>query len=203
LISRVGAAEAALEIIDDLGLEALSLPLVAKKLGVRSPSLYHHFASKSELLQEVARIMLIRLPRMRNTKASFEERIITLCLSTRRVLLKHPNASPLILQYFPKHLLLAAYNRTATQSPYPSFVLFAVIEALEKCTYGSALFEASARTRGLKSMPPVDPDKFPDLAKIVDDNPFNDEEVFVETLRFIFAGVRERLRTGTVGEPLE
>ena len=54
LISRSNAAEAALEVIDEHGLEELSLGLVAKKLGVRPPSLYHHFKDKGELLDAVA-----------------------------------------------------------------------------------------------------------------------------------------------------
>ena len=62
LISRTNAAEAALEVIDEHGLEELSLSLVAKKLGVRPPSLYPHFKDKSELLQEVARLMLVKMP---------------------------------------------------------------------------------------------------------------------------------------------
>lgn len=43
LISRTLAAEAALAVIDEVGLDAVSLSLVAQKLGVRAPSLYHHF----------------------------------------------------------------------------------------------------------------------------------------------------------------
>lgn len=203
LILRESAAEAALEVIDEVGLDELSLGMVAKKLGVRPPSLYHHFNSKSELLHEVARIMLIRLPAMRSTTDSFEERIVTLCVSTRRALLKHPNAAPLILRFFPKHLLLAAYDRTANESPYPSWVLFTIVEALEKYTYGNALFEASARARGVEPMPPVDPAIFPSLAKAVADNPFDDEELFIEALRMIFAGVQARLRTDKVGKPLD
>lgn len=44
----------ALEIIDSAGLEALSMRHLADRLGVRAASLYHHVATKDELLQDIA-----------------------------------------------------------------------------------------------------------------------------------------------------
>lgn len=203
LISRDNAAEAALAAIDEHGLEALSLGLVAKKIGVRPPSLYHHFKDKSELLQEVARIMLVKMPAVRATGQSFEEQIIARCVATRQTLLKHPNAAPLILRYFPRHMLLAAYNRAASEEPYPTPIQMTVIDAVEKYTYGAALFEASARARGIDPMPPVDGEKYPSLAKAIEDNPFDDEQLFVESLRLFLVGVRQRVASGTIGQPLD
>jgi hypothetical protein len=77
-----------------------------------------------------------------------------------------------------------------------------VIDAVEKYTYGAALFEASARARGVEPMPLVDGEKYPKLAQAVADNPFDDEQLFVESLRMFLAGVRARLDKGSVGEPL-
>lgn len=202
LISRSSAAQAALDVIDELGLDALSLGLVAKKLGVRPPSLYHHFQDKSELLEEVARIMLVKLPTVTPTSESFEERIIARCVATRRSLMQHPNAAPLILRYFPRYLFLAAYDRAASEEPYPTEVQMAVIDATERYTYGTALFEASARARGVEPMPAVDGDKYPHLAKAIADNPFDDEQLFIETLRMFLAGVAARVETKSVGKPL-
>jgi AcrR family transcriptional regulator len=203
LISRSSAADAALEVIDEHGLEELSLGLVAKKLGVRPPSLYHHFKDKSELLQEVVRGLLIRMPDTGTTGQTFEERIIARCVATRRNLLEHPNAAPLILRYFPRHMLLAAYNRAAAEEPYPTEIQMTVIDAVEKYTYGAALFEASARARGIAPMPPVDGEKYPKLAQAIADNRFADEELFVESLRMFLTGVRERLKTNSLGKPID
>ena len=203
LISRANAAEAALEVIDEVGLEELSLNLVARKLGVRPPSLYHHFKDKSELLQEVARMMLARMPTVNDPAQSFEEQIIARCVLTRRTLLKHPHAAPLILRYFPRHLLLAAYERAASEEPYPTAVQLTVIDAIEKYTFGTALFEASAQVRGIAPMPPVDAFKYPSFARAVADNPFGDEEMFVESLRMFLVGVRRRLATEAIGQPLD
>lgn len=203
LISRSNAAEAALEVIDERGLEELSLSLVAKKIGVRPPSLYHHFKDKSELLQEVARIMLVKMPAVSATGQSFEEQIIARCVATRQTLLKHPNAAPLILRYFPRHMLLSAYDRAASEEPYPTPIKMTVIDAVEKYTYGAALFEASARARGIEPMPAVDGEKYPSLAKAVADNPFDDEQLFVESLRLFLVGVRERIKSNSIGQSLD
>lgn len=203
LISRSGAAQAALDVIDEHGLDELSLGLVAKKLGVRPPSLYHHFKDKSELLQEVARIMLVRMPVIAATGQSFEEQIIARCVATRQTLLQHTNAAPLILRYFPRHMLLAAYDRATSEEPYPTAIQMTVLDAVEKYTYGAALFEASARARGIDPMPAVDGEKYPSLAQAVADNPFDDEQLFIESLRLFLAGVRERIKSGTIGKPLD
>ena len=58
LISRERAAKAALSIMDTQGLQSLSLEAVARRLGVKAPSLYYHFKDKNELLSEVALILL-------------------------------------------------------------------------------------------------------------------------------------------------
>lgn len=202
LISRSSAAQAALDVIDERGLNDLSLGLVAKKLGVKPPSLYHHFKDKSELLQEVARIMLMRLPPLVETDQSYEERLIARCVATRRALLKHPKAALLILQYFPRHILLSAYERATGDEPYPTSIQMVVIEMVEKYTYGAALFEASAHSRGVDPMPVVDPGKYPNLAKAIEDNPFEEEELFVESLRIFLTGVRARIETQSLGKPL-
>lgn len=203
LISRNSAAEAALAVIDEVGLSGFSLARVATKMGVQAPSLYHHFADKAALLEEVARLLLLNLPGMEKTELPYEERIVTLCVSARRSLLRHPNAASLMLQFFPRNLLLAAYDEAAGTDPYPPEFHMAVIEATEKLTFGSALFAAAAQARGIAPMPEADAEKLPRLARALAANPFPDEEaLFVETLRIFFTGVAERFRRGALGHPV-
>ena len=45
LIRRDAVVEASLRIIDTEGLDAFSLPRLARELNVQAPSLYHHFES--------------------------------------------------------------------------------------------------------------------------------------------------------------
>ena len=62
---------------------------------------------------------------------------------------------------------------------------------------------ATARARGIDPMPPVDGEKYPNLAKAIADNPFDDEQLFVESLRLFLVGVRQRVASGTIGRPLD
>jgi TetR/AcrR family transcriptional regulator, tetracycline repressor protein len=64
LIRRDAVVEASLRIIDTEGLDALSLPRLAREFNVQAPSLYHHFEDKAEILKAVARAVVVetRLP---------------------------------------------------------------------------------------------------------------------------------------------
>lgn len=202
LISRRNAAEAALAVIDEHGLDGFNLALVARQLGVKAPSLYHHFRDKTEILAEVARLILRDLPPLRPAEDSWQERVIARCIETRRTLLRHPNAVTLMLHQFPRHLFLGAYEVAAEEQTFDWSLRMAVIEGAEKITYGSALFAASARADGVPPMPPVDPATYPSLARALDANPFDDEALFVEVLRMFMVGAEARARAGDVGEPI-
>lgn len=201
LISRRSAAEAALAVIDEHGLGGFSLARVAALLGVKPPSLYHHFRDKNELLAEVALVLLDPTP-FTLTENDWAERLIELCVKTRRSLLLHPNAAALLLHFFPRHLLVDAYDRAVREDPFPAAIHLAVIEGTEKITFGSALFEASARADGVPSMPPVDPERFPALTRSLAANPFDEEQLFVETLRIFLEGARQRANNTAWGVPL-
>ncbi|MDT7724133.1 MAG: TetR/AcrR family transcriptional regulator, tetracycline repressor protein [Actinomycetota bacterium] len=51
---REDAVRAALRVLDEVGLENLSLRKLAKELGIQAPTLYWHFKNKQELLDEMA-----------------------------------------------------------------------------------------------------------------------------------------------------
>ncbi len=192
LISREAATKAALAVIDEAGLESFSLGEVARRMDVKAPSLYYHFKDKAELLGEVARFILLDTGYDDEAEGGWEERTITLCIETRRTLLRHPRAAPLILQFFPRHLLLSAYEHAVEGYPRTRELHMAILEGIEKLTFGDALFEAAARARDLPAMPEIDADKYPNLAQSVTANKLDDEGVFTEALRMFFAGVRVR-----------
>ncbi|HEX7759756.1 MAG TPA: TetR family transcriptional regulator [Caulobacteraceae bacterium] len=191
MITRDSATQAALEVIDGEGLEALSLELVARRLGVKAPSLYYHFKDKAELLSEVARFIMLDLELPGGGEAtSWEEAMVTICVATRHALLKHANAAPLFLQFFPRHLMLAAYDRWIATSPFPPEVRMVLLEGTEKLTYASALFEAAARSRGVPAMPSFDAARLPHLARAIAANPYDADGVFEQTIRTYLRGFR-------------
>ncbi|MEV6912161.1 TetR/AcrR family transcriptional regulator C-terminal domain-containing protein [Amycolatopsis sp. NPDC051071] len=58
VVRRDGYVRAALELLDEVGLDGLSLRKLGEKLGVRGPALYTHFKSKQALLDRMAETML-------------------------------------------------------------------------------------------------------------------------------------------------
>lgn len=192
LITREAAAKAALAAIDADGLDNFSLNAVAKSMGVKAPSLYYHFQDKAELLAEVARLILAETPYVVLREGTWEESTIKLCIATRRALLKHPNAAPLILQFFPRNLLMEAYELAIIGYPHTRGLHMAILEGIEKLTFGSALFAAAAINAGVPSNPVVDPAVFPNLAQSVAQSLYDDEGNFEEALRMFLAGVRLR-----------
>ncbi|MBP7705463.1 MAG: helix-turn-helix transcriptional regulator [Caulobacter sp.] len=197
MITRESATRAALDVINAQGLESFSLELVARQLGVKAPSLYHHFKDKAELLGEVARFVLLDLHMPRDTEAmSWDEAMVALCVATRRSLLKHPNAVPLLLQFFPRHILLPGYNRWIGSCPFPAELHMVLIEGTEKLTYASAMFEAASRSRGVPAMPNFDPTRLPNLARAVEASPYDAEGLFEQTIR-TYLSAFPRLATAT------
>lgn len=188
LISRDRAARAALGVIDIHGLDALSLELVSQRMGVKAPSLYYHFHSKAELLSEVAKMILLDVKIPEHAPEDWEGAVLDLNVAVRRSILQHPNAAPLLLQFFPRRLLLAAYDRWIAGCPLPMEQRMVLIEGLEKLTFGSALFEAAYRSQGIEPMPDFDRARLPHLAEAVRTNALDSEAAFIETLRRYLAG---------------
>ena len=57
-LERDGVVRVALRLLDERGLDGLSLRRLAAELGVKAPALYWYFESKQELLDEMAEAML-------------------------------------------------------------------------------------------------------------------------------------------------
>ena len=59
-IQRDQVIEAALALLDEVGLEAITTRKLAQKLGVESATLYWHFKNKASLLEEMASVVLAK-----------------------------------------------------------------------------------------------------------------------------------------------
>ena len=192
LITREAAVAAALSVIDRDGLEALSVQAVARAMKVAAPSLYYHFKDKDELLQLVALEMLRQVGKSTSREASWDDRMIGLSVATLRVILEHANAAPLMLRFFPRWLMLSAYENSLIDNPYPEEHQMVIVEAIEKLTYGTSLFAAAAATYHLPAMPAFDTDRYPRLARAIQVGPQDQLTMFEESLRALLAGFDAR-----------
>ncbi|MGW1889546.1 TetR/AcrR family transcriptional regulator C-terminal domain-containing protein [Streptomyces sp. NPDC002004] len=60
-LDRHKVAETALRLLNEVGLDGLTLRAIAKELGVKAPALYWHFEDKQALLDEMATEMMRRM----------------------------------------------------------------------------------------------------------------------------------------------
>jgi TetR/AcrR family tetracycline transcriptional repressor len=57
-LEREAVARAALAVLDEVGLDGLTVRRIADALGVQNPALYWHFRNKQDLLDRMAEVML-------------------------------------------------------------------------------------------------------------------------------------------------
>ncbi|MFG2292764.1 TetR/AcrR family transcriptional regulator [Streptomyces sp. NPDC048603] len=99
LLSRAIIARAALELLDEQGLEALKMRTIADRLGVRGASLYHHVASKEDLLDAVAELINDEIDLGPLTDPGGPDGIAAYAHGYRRVYLRYPHMIPLVARH--------------------------------------------------------------------------------------------------------
>jgi TetR/AcrR family transcriptional regulator, tetracycline repressor protein len=195
LISRAAAIQASIQIIDSEGLDAFSLPRLARHLGVQAPSLYHHFTDKAEILNAIARYIagksVIR-PR-RAPGPDWPEYFVTLGLNFRKSVLRHRNAAPLLIEYLPRETLVGSFEDAARflgDSGVPVELHIRILDGIETLCVGAVLVEAVRSPRPPRAaFSAVDPAEHPHLSKAMATNKFTAKELFAERIRSFLYGV--------------
>lgn len=152
-VDRQSIVSAAIELMNQNGLDAVSLRAIAAQLGIRQPGLYHHFASKAELLDAVAEEILDRWHTDRRPVENerWDEFVTRNAWSLRRAMLSVRDGarliasagsrSPSIDNAIAQVSLLERAGFTGTEA------VLAVI-AVSRYTIGSAVEQQSARDGG-------------------------------------------------------
>ena len=92
---RADVVDRAIAVLDDHGLDDLSMRRLAADLGVRPSALYHHFAGKDELLAAVADEILRRGHRPAEIVA-WDAELHLHCLGLRDAMRRHRDGAALI-----------------------------------------------------------------------------------------------------------
>jgi TetR/AcrR family tetracycline transcriptional repressor len=145
LISRRSALEAALEIIDTEGIDALSIRRLAEQLSVNGASLYHHFENKEDILMGAAELALegVRAPQFEGEP--WRVWMLRNVKQLRRAFREHPDLVPVMLRHEPLGLGTAELEATAARlevEGVPVGAIAPILEALELFTVGNALHES-------------------------------------------------------------
>jgi len=193
LISHDAVVEASLRIIDDEGLDAFSLPRLARELNVAAPSLYHHFADRADILRTVARAIVLqtRLPDP-GACASWVDWFVGISLAFRRAVLSHRNAAPVLLQFMPRDLLVRNYEigvQVLAELGVPPGRRIGVIDGLDTLTLGASLAAAAkSPAQAGQVFASADPETEPMLAQEIACNRLTAEELFADSVRSFLAG---------------
>jgi TetR/AcrR family tetracycline transcriptional repressor len=195
LISRASAVQASIEIIDAEGLDAFSLPRLAQHMGVRAPSLYHHFADKNEILTAIARhiagVSVVK-PR-RPPGKDWPEYFVSLAVNFRQSILRHRNAAPILIEHLPRETLVNSFEDAAkflSASGVPVHLHARILDGIETLCVGAVLAEAARRPRRRNTVfPEVDTDSHPHLAQALAANDLTVRELFAERIRSFLHGV--------------
>ncbi|MFJ9947626.1 TetR/AcrR family transcriptional regulator C-terminal domain-containing protein [Kitasatospora sp. NPDC091207] len=86
-LDRAQVVDAALRLLDETGLDGLTLRRIATALDVKAPALYWHFANKQALLDEMATEMLRRMSAGPAVPESWQEALTGTCRTLRAALL--------------------------------------------------------------------------------------------------------------------
>jgi TetR/AcrR family transcriptional regulator, tetracycline repressor protein len=157
------------------------------------PSLYHHFASKADLLSEVALSLLIEgaLPPF-VADADWIEQIVRISLASWNSVLRHPKAAVLLLQFMPMSMMMGAYEHWAhylAVNGVPSRLHLVILDGTDKLTFGSILFTAQRRVDGIASIMDLHSDRLPYLSQAGAALAVSDEEMFARSIRNYVRGV--------------
>ncbi|MFC9494896.1 TetR/AcrR family transcriptional regulator [Streptomyces sp. NPDC056982] len=90
-LDKTQVVDTALRLLNDVGLDGLTLRAIAKELNVQAPALYWHFKNKQELLDEMATEMYRRMTAddPLTPDATWRERLLTSNRGLRTALLSH------------------------------------------------------------------------------------------------------------------
>lgn len=194
LISRSATIAASIDIIDTEGMDAFSLPRVAKQLNVRTSSLYHHFADRRELMTEVAQELMTEATVPEYTPGTdWVEWFIGLSLNYRDAILRHPNAALVLLQFLPRDVLASTYEKCARildDGGVPANLHVVILDGLEKLALATTLTDLMRGPVDSREVfPNVDAGRHPTLTRALAANTWSSRDLFVVTIRGFLSGV--------------
>ena len=99
-LTRNDVVRAAIDVLDEVGLEGLTMRRLAERLGLRSPSLYWHVRDKDELLSLIADAICAEIEPP-NSDQPWIAQLEAMAWEYRRVLLAHRDAALVLANTLP------------------------------------------------------------------------------------------------------
>lgn len=190
--------EAALQIVDQHGLKALSMRRLGDALGVEAMSLYHHVEGKEAVLDGVHEAVLRRL-RPPPPTGCWRDDVRALALALAEVLGAHPHALPLFATraaVTPGSLHLVEHGLRVLAEPFPELPRrVAALQAVVSWVIGQQLVSLSAPET--LDYAALSPEAFPLLVEVGCSGALaTHEEVFIFGLDALLRGLRPQAPGG-------
>lgn len=95
-VTREAVIDGALELVDAEGLDALSMPRLARHLGTGVMTLYGHVANKADLIDALAERVLAELEPVDDKGGKWDRKLAEQMRGLRRAVLRHPALSSVL-----------------------------------------------------------------------------------------------------------
>jgi AcrR family transcriptional regulator len=146
LISRRKTLEVALRIIDEEGLDALSIRRLGDELNIRGISLYYHFDSKEQILVGACELALAEVRTPLTPNADWREWLLANAVKYYQALLAHPNLIPILMRRHPLRIGLSEHNSTSgllAVQGVPVGAIMPLMDSLESIALGCAAYQSA------------------------------------------------------------
>lgn len=142
-LTRDEILTAALRLIDEGGVAALTMRRVAESVGVEAMSLYHHVPNKDALLDGVIELVLREMSVPKPMPENWMDLMEAMLSEFRRVLVEHPNVLPLVANRPPATPTASPYMRVPLEvlakAGLPATDVVALYQSLLAFTFGHSL----------------------------------------------------------------
>lgn len=196
ILHRKSVIAEALQMIDENGLEAFSMPGLARRLGVKTASLYYHFTDKSAVLAGVARAVIREV---RPLEFSQDDHwalwMVEMAVNYRRAVMAHPHAAPVLVSHPPRQLIASIYEGGAAvlrDAGIPESLILLLLDGVESLATASALLGTASLQAGGMGFGDLDSEQHPTLASVLAARDLDPEEFLREQARGLISGVLTR-----------
>jgi TetR/AcrR family transcriptional regulator, tetracycline repressor protein len=91
--------KAAIDLLDDVGLDGITMRLLAGRLGVRASALYRHYPSKQALLDAMVAHLVTPPAGSAPPKGTWDEQLRAVAIGAREIMLAHRDGARLIATF--------------------------------------------------------------------------------------------------------
>lgn len=196
VLTRQAVIETALRLIDERGLDRLSMRALGAELGVEAMSLYRHVPSKAALLDGVVALLLDELAAAVPGTGDWQEALAALATAHRAAERRHPGAYPLLARmparaWATARGLVAGYVSVLTDAGFTEAEAARVLRLIARYVIG---FSVTRPVAAAEPDPPAPGAAGVLLGQLAD--PGEEDRLFAMGLEALIAGLSPGVAAG-------